>query len=264
MTASLADARPPGEPGQWSAPEWMRLQLAVLYRFDDAGRIAARRAPQAGPPPRFHLGRTPLGAVWCFGAGEPDAVVSELARLAAREAPLPAVPARGEPPEPERAEPMRRALGRDARALSCWRGPAFCFPERLEVPACPAELVELRPGEGRGLAPAFGDAPDERERCGPCVVAVWEGAIVARCQVAAGDARIAAEASLDTLPGHRRRGLGRAVTAAWARCVRERGGVPLYSTSWANRASRAVAASLGLVGYGEDLHWTPEPLHRGY
>ena len=43
--------------------------------------------------------------------------------------------------------------------------------------------------------------------------------------------------------------------AAWAQAVRTQGGIPLYSTSWDNRASRAVAHNLGLSLYGEDLHW---------
>ena len=34
------------------------------------------------------------------------------------------------------------------------------------------------------------------------------------------------------------------------------GGRPLYSTSWQNHASRAVARKLGLVCYAEDIHFT--------
>jgi hypothetical protein len=32
--------------------------------------------------------------------------------------------------------------------------------------------------------------------------------------------------------------------------------VPLYSTSWKNEPSRAVARRLGLIQYGVDLHIT--------
>jgi hypothetical protein len=39
----------------------------------------------------------------------------------------------------------------------------------------------------------------------------------------------------------------------WARAVRALGAEPLYSTSWQNAASRAVARKLGLVLYGTDL-----------
>jgi hypothetical protein len=34
------------------------------------------------------------------------------------------------------------------------------------------------------------------------------------------------------------------------------GSLPLYSASWTNRASISVARKLGLVLYGEDVHWT--------
>ena len=37
--------------------------------------------------------------------------------------------------------------------------------------------------------------------------------------------------------------------------VRDLGDEPLYSTSWDNAASLRVAEKLGLIPYGEDLHF---------
>jgi len=42
------------------------------------------------------------------------------------------------------------------------------------------------------------------------------------------------------------------------RALREQGGEPLYSTSWDNKASVAVARKLGLVPYGEDIAFSRE------
>jgi RimJ/RimL family protein N-acetyltransferase len=47
----------------------------------------------------------------------------------------------------------------------------------------------------------------------------------------------------------------RAVTE-WANAVRGLERVALYSTSWENAASRRLAATLGLVQFGADLHIT--------
>ncbi|MFP6625009.1 MAG: GNAT family N-acetyltransferase, partial [Myxococcota bacterium] len=61
---------------------------------------------------------------------------------------------------------------------------------------------------------------------------------------------------IETLSAYRGRGLAPRVAAAWGRALREQGGEPLYSTSWDNKASRAVARKLGLVPYGEDISFS--------
>ena len=40
----------------------------------------------------------------------------------------------------------------------------------------------------------------------------------------------------------------------WAAHVQARGALPIYSTSWSNTASQAVARSLGLVQFAADFH----------
>ena len=72
------------------------------------------------------------------------------------------------------------------------------------------------------------------------------------CQHLCGCARRtdeAAEASLETAEPFRAQGLAERVTAAWAIAVRASGRMPLYSTSWENSASLAVARKLGLTTY---------------
>jgi predicted GNAT family acetyltransferase len=67
---------------------------------------------------------------------------------------------------------------------------------------------------------------------------------------------LAHEAGVETVPLFRGRGYARAVVAAWSAAVRALGAEPLYSTTWQNMASRAVARALGLVAVGRDLHIT--------
>lgn len=64
------------------------------------------------------------------------------------------------------------------------------------------------------------------------------------------------EAGVETHPDFRRRGHAARAVSAWARAVREIDRMPLYSTSWDNAASRALAGKLGLIRYGGDLHIT--------
>ena len=67
---------------------------------------------------------------------------------------------------------------------------------------------------------------------------------------------VAHEAGVETAPEFRGRGLATGVVTAWADAVRRRGLLPLYSTSWQNPASLALAETLGLQRYGTDLHFT--------
>ena len=60
---------------------------------------------------------------------------------------------------------------------------------------------------------------------------------------------VTAEAGVETAHEYRGRGLAPRATAAWALAIRASGRVPLYSTSWTNHASLAVARKLGLVPY---------------
>ena len=57
----------------------------------------------------------------------------------------------------------------------------------------------------------------------------------------------AAEAGVETAEAYPGQKLAPRVVAAWARAVADRGCIPLYSTSWDNEISRAVARKLGLT-----------------
>jgi len=61
---------------------------------------------------------------------------------------------------------------------------------------------------------------------------------------------------VETAPRYRGRGYAAEVVTASAREVYAHNRVPLYSTSWTNKASLTVARKLGLDFFGNDLHLT--------
>jgi len=130
-------------------------------------------------------------------------------------------------------------------------GPAYAFPD--DLPA--AEVAVLGPGDFQRVRELGWEraefARDFAVRAPFCAVLDGELAI-ALCFSARLTAR-AAEAGVTTHRVHRQRGLGATVVAAWARAIRATGRVPLYSTSWDNVASQALARRLGLRCYAEDF-----------
>jgi len=239
--------------------EWMDLHLQCLYHHDARGRVRQTRQPGGGALcPLFHLGRTRLGNLWRFREDLESEAVRELSRLAGKEEPLPA-----DHPPPERMQAIRSLLGSVTEIVFEWRGPAFRFPPEIPAPA-PGDLPlqPVRPGDEALLEQSFPDMLPDVVTGQPMWAAVEEGRAVslthaARPRAVPGSPTcLATEVGVATLASHRGRGLAPRVVAAWARSVRAEGGEPMYSTSWDNKASRAVARKLGLVFYGEDLHFT--------
>ena len=91
--------------------------------------------------------------------------------------------------------------------------------------------------------------------CQPFVALLENGRAVSMCATVRTTGR-ADEAGVDTPPEFRGRGFAGHVVAAWAVAVVRLGRTPLYSTSWENAASQAVARKLGLIQFGADLHIT--------
>ncbi len=119
----------------------------------------------------------------------------------------------------------------------------------------PLGVIEISPSTTHLLSPEYAWLADELTVRNPVIAVVVDGAAVSVC-FSARATRHATEAGVETLPEHRGRRHAGAVTAAWADAVRRQGRIPLYSTSWANHASRRVAARLGLIQYATDFHIT--------
>lgn len=240
----------------------VELHLDALYerdfRSDSEVRIASIRAGTR-PPPRVHLVRTIEGNRWLLSAALTPALCATLDALLATEPTLPTIEAMEYRP-PATREAVLALLASHAPVADEYRGPAFTFPSTLPAPSLPIEVLPTpeaaRPHPDIAWLASFIDTDR------PVVVARdlprafphdIGGEAVALCHSARLGPR-SAEAGLEVVAAHRRRGLAKAVTLGWAHATRATGREPLYSTWWGNEASRATARSLGLVPYAEDWH----------
>ncbi len=210
------------------------LHLRTSFLLDGDGRISRARSPEPNPGPLFSLIRGTSSCAWAVRADVPRHIADELDGLA-REEP----PASGLRDAPVHAERYMSLLGGKVYA-----GPAFIFPGVIARPSGTVFIDDLQLLEHHFTGWTMGEIP----RASPIVAAVEEGHVVSVC-FCARRSDTAAEAGLETAAAFRGRGLGPRVTAAWALALRASGRVPLYSTSWSNEASLAVARKLGLVAY---------------
>jgi FR47-like protein len=227
-----------------STPE---LHLKTCFVLNADGRILSTREPIGTRGPLFSLVRGATSCAWAVRADVPADVADELERLARREP-----PARDFHDPPLNAQRYvdalagRLASGESARTkIAHSAGPAFSFPHALPAPddVVVVESESLLARHFRGWVP--GEIEAGR---GPVVAAFDNDYPVSIC-FCARRSDSAAEAGLETAATYRRRGFGVRVTAAWAWAIRAAGRAPLYSTSWTNESSLAVARKLNLIPY---------------
>src|SRR5689334_3982768 len=70
------------------ALELMRLHVQSLFVHDQDSRLVQVNETQAGPAPRFFLGRTPAGCIWRFRNDVPPRVAEEIQRICEAEPPV--------------------------------------------------------------------------------------------------------------------------------------------------------------------------------
>ncbi len=199
--------------------------------LNEAGRLVSTREPGPSPGPRFMLIRGPVGCAWAAHADLPGALAAGLDALARSETPSADV----------RAEPVHATRYRSLLGDRVEFGPAFEFPAAIPAPAGCIVVTHLSQ-LGRHLR---GWTADELPERGPIVAIAEDGHAVSVC-FCARRSPAAAEAGVETAERFRGRGYAPRVTAAWALAVRASGRLPIYSTSWDNEASLAVARKLGL------------------
>ena len=151
---------------------------------------------------------------------------------------------------PEQADAIRAVLAEDAPISGEERGPAYWLPPVTFVPPQVVLLSEAHAALVQTTFPWLvawlADAAN-----GPVAAAIAQGSAVSVCFCS----RItphAAEAGIETLAAFRGQGAATAAAAGWAAAVQHSQRIALYSTSWQNHASQAVAKKLGAVRYAED------------
>ena len=220
----------------------MRLHVEALFTRDAAGRLFSVNDREGAPAPRFFLGRTDEGNLWWFrGDVGPDLARDLDALCESQPTGL----------EVDAALFVAR-LAREAPVHRTWAGPVFRFPSDLrEV----EHTLRVTPDNAAVLSPYLEDWRDDVPVSVPMVVMLEGGKAVSLCA----SVRVtpqAHEAGVETHGDFRGRGYAAQTVAAWARAVRDLDRIPLYSTSWENDSSRAVANKLGLIQFGADLHVT--------
>lgn len=210
------------------------LCLRTRYVFDEDGRIVSTRSPNPSRGSAFMLVRGPTGCGWAIHKDVEPKIAEEVEGLAQEERPISDL--RTPPVHAERYDAL---VGGELKS-----GPAFSFPETLPPSGETETIDDLPQLEYHFTGWTAAEIPD----ASPIVAVIVDGRAVSVC-FCARRAGFAAEAGLETAPAFRGRRLAPRVAVAWALAMRESGRTPLYSTSWSNDASLAVARKLGLIPY---------------
>ena len=223
------------------------LHTIALFNHDASGRITGSNEPIPAKAPRLYVGRSPEGNVWRFEEAVPDDVAARLDHVL-----------RAEPPATDLEAPPRcrqqvtDLLASHAQVTTVSSGPAWLVPSNTPLSDGIATTSALSADQIKDADQLF--ASDLAPLL-PYAAVVVNGAVASLCSCSRITPDVA-EAGLVTVEEHRGHGYAAAATAAWAAAVRATGRLPLYSTSWDNRASRRVAAKLGLRLYGADYSMT--------
>jgi len=220
------------------------IKLSTAFVLDRHGRIRSTREPEPHPGPLFTLIRSASSRVWAVRADVPGELATEIDRLAGQE-PLLQSPQDA----PVYADTYLSLLG--GQIVS---GPAFTFPDEISQPADVTRVDDLRLLEHNFRGWTAREIPG----CSPILAVIDGGYAVSVC-FSARSSQIAAEAGVETAEAFRGRGFAPRVTAAWAAAIRASGRIPLYSTSWTNAASLAVARKLGLTQYANEWSLVGNP-----
>ena len=215
--------------------------MKTLFVLNANGRIVSTREPGTNPGPLFSLVRGRASCAWAVRADVPEDIAIKIDTLAKQEPPV--LDLRDPPIHAQRYISL---LGDGSHSgLRQSAGPAFEFPDAV------AQATDIVFVEDESLLQKNFKGWVSGEIAGGRlpVLAIVEGKYPISICFSARSSEVAAEAGVETVPAFRGRGFAARVTAAWALAIRASGRIPLYSTSWTNAASLAVARKLGLMAY---------------
>lgn len=223
------------------------LHAAVLFTFDQHGRLAGTNEPEPERPPLIYLGITEEGFVRHYRDDLPRRIVRACDRF------LDSLVERPDPSQlPAMILQVCGLLESYAPFTTIGQGPAWRFPESIPEPQ---GVIAIGPENVDLLRAHFPYTAEHLAAREPCFAVIERGHAVSVCY-SARVSPLVTEAGVDTIEAFRGRGYAGNVVAAWARSLRAASRIPLYSASGDNMASRAVARKLGLVMYGIDLSIT--------
>ena len=225
----------------------MKAHVESLFVLDASGDMVHANEAGDPPAPRFFLGQTADGPAWWFRHDVDEPTRRELEAAIRADASLV-----GAEPMPIGPAPYEAILARTQPAQRTSSGLAFSFPEELSTE--PGAIL-VTAANAEILVPLLSDWLGDVPLWQPMMVLPVDGHAVSICSSVrlTSDAH---QAGVETNRAHRGRGYAARVVTAWARSVRDIGRIPIYSTSWQNEASRAVARKLQLICFGSDLHIT--------
>jgi len=227
----------------------MRIHVEALFTHDASARLVRVNEPDGAVAPRFFLGTTAEGFVRRYRHDVDDDTRQALEDVSAGEPPWVPGGTAGASPNVER---YRAILAQSAPVERIWMGPVFAFPKDFTALG---GVVLVTLDNAHMLQPLLASWSPDVTLSAPLFAFVADGRAVSVCCSVRRTSE-AHEAGVETSPAYRGRGYAARVVSAWAGAARELGTEPLYSTSWGNSASRALAARIGLTLFGSDLHFT--------
>ncbi|WP_144505899.1 GNAT family N-acetyltransferase [Bacillus mycoides] len=220
--------------------ELIAIQAEVLFVHNQVGKMICVNEQGNPKAPRFFLGRTREGNIKRYHYNLDSEMISKIEKLIL------------ECSNHIEIAKIIKVLNDERTVENIWMGSAYMFPNNSNKLTRAIQITEKNK---ELMRENFSNLIEQMEWRKPYFAIVKNEKVVSIC-CSARSTPIAAEASVETLEAFQGNGYGADVVAAWAISIQEEKRIPLYSTSWDNFASQAVARKLKLIKYGMNLHIT--------